>query len=583
MAGRGLRGPTSVVVAIGVLLAASCSPRSPKPPPATTVTTPAAPTINQGGDITVAAEGEPGCMDWVSTCAGSAWGIWTVQTNTMPRAYDFTRDNLYKPSILLAAEAVVQTSPVQVVTYRLNTRAVWSDGQPITAHDFKYTWDQVAHGQNVRDASGYQNIVSVDDSDPHTAIVTFSQPFADWRRLFGGSIGLLPSHLLEGKDRNALMKDGYSWSGGPWELAPGGWAKGQSIKLIPNPNYWGKKPDLASVTFRIFTDAGAELQAYTSGQVAAAYPAADPSSAGYRSVATTLFSVTGGLDYDAVWFDVLRAPVNSKAVRQAVAFSIDRAAIVNQVLGPLVAGVQPIQSFLTPAYGPYYTEPFAKYRLDLVTAAQLMQGDGWAKGADGIWAKSGQKAMIELKVASTGARGLQEAQLIASQLRAGGFGVTVTPESQAALLTTDLPAGTFTAASYPADLRRQLLTGVPVGAGIDDNDPGQCRLFCSTSIPPTGASTGVATTVGGANYGRISDPMLDRYLADLDVNLSDSARMADAAQAASLLADLVPAIPLDAVPDIVVVNTGKIGVEGGTFSHNLAFGPYEYLNEWYLK
>ncbi|MDQ1411726.1 MAG: hypothetical protein QOE07_314, partial [Acidimicrobiaceae bacterium] len=36
-------------------------------------------------------------------------------------------------------------------------------------------------------------------------------------------------------------------------------------------------------------------------------------------------------------------------------------------------------------------------------------------------------------------------------------------------------------------------------------------------------------------------------------------------------------------PDIVVVNTAKVGVEGGTFSHNLAYGPYEYLNEWYLR
>ncbi|MDQ6617001.1 MAG: ABC transporter substrate-binding protein [Actinomycetota bacterium] len=566
------------LVAAACALLAGCTPSSRRPTSTTTATTlPPAPTINQGGDLAVAAEGEPGCMDWISTCAGSAWGIWTVQINTMPRAYDFTRDNLYKPSILLTAEADVQTTPEQVVTYHLNSRAVWSDGQSITSHDFKYSWDQIAHGQSIQDQSGYRNIASVDDSDPRIAVVTFSQPFADWRKLFGGPFGLLPSHLLEGKDRSALMKDGYAWSGGPWELAPGGWTRGESIKLVPNPNYWGKKPDLASVTFRIFTDATAELQAYTGGQVLAAYPAPEPPSAGYRAAATTLFSVTGGLDFEALWFDVERAPLTAKAVRQAVAYSLDRSTLGNPLLGSVVPAGQPIQSLLTPAYGAYYTEPFAKYRPDVATAGQLMQSDGWAKGSDGRWVKGGVKATIELKVPNTSARAQQAAQLVQAQLKGAGFVVTVAPEAPGALFTHDLPAGVFAAALYPVDLRRQLARGVPTGAGIDDNDPGQCGLLCSSNIP-TAANGGM-----GANYGRVRDPTLDRYLSDLDTNLTESARVTDAGQAATILADLVPAIPIAAVPDIVVVNTGRVGVEGGTFSHNLAYGPYGYLNEWYLK
>ncbi|MDQ1439913.1 MAG: peptide/nickel transport system substrate-binding protein [Acidimicrobiaceae bacterium] len=578
MRGRRLRtltcGVAAFVAAAGVL--AACTGSSAKPAQATTVTTRAVPTINQGGDIVVAAGGEPGCMDWISTCAGSAWGIWTVQTNTMPRAYDFTRDNQYKPSILLTGEAEVQTGQEQVVTYHLNPRAVWNDGQPITSHDFKYTWDQVAHGQNIHDQSGYKNIVSVDDSDPHIAVVTFSQSFADWRRLFGGSYGLLPSHLLEGQDRNALMKDGYTWSGGPWALAPAGWVRGQSIKLVPNPNYWGKKPDLASVTFRIFTDDGAEQRAFIAGEVLAAYPRPDPVSAGYRGGATTFVGVTAGLDYEALWFDVQRAPMSTKAVRQAVAYSLDRGAIATQLLGQLLPGVQPIQDLLPPPYGQFYFETFSKYRPDLTTATQLMQGDGWAKDGEGMWTKGGVRATIEIKVPASSPGGTQLAQLIVTQLHVAGFVVAVTPETPETLLTKDLPAGMFTAALYSVDLRRQL-SAVPVGAGIDDNDPGLCRLFCSTSIP-TPANGGL-----GANYGRVADPTLDRYLADLDTNLSDSARLVDAEQAADILAELVPAIPLFALPDIVVVNTAKVGVEGGTFSHNLAYGPYEYLNEWYLR
>jgi len=545
--------------------------------PTTATTTKPVPTITQGGDIVVAVEGEPGCMDWVSTCAGSAWGIWTVETNTMPRAYDFTRDNQYKPSILLTGEAIVQSAPEQVVTYHLNPRAVWSDGQPITSHDFKYTWDQVAHGQNIYDESGYKNIVSVDDSDPHIAAVTFSQPFANWRKLFGGTSGLLPSHLLEGTDRNAMMKDGYDWSGGPWRLAPGGWARGQSIKLVPNSNFWGKKPDLASVTFQIFHDGATELQAFADGRALAAYPAPEAASAGYRAVPATLVSVTGGLDFEALWFDVERQPVAAKAVRQAVAYSLDRAAIASQMLNPLIPGASPLQGLLPGAYGAFSNETFAKYRPDPTTAAQLMQAAGWAKGKDGFWAKNGGKVTIDLKVSSASTRDQQAAHLIETELQAAGFVVGIEAEPPDQLLSRDVPAGVFAAAVYPVDLRRQLSAGVPPGAGTDDNDPGQCRLFCTASIP-TGANAGI-----GANYNRVSDPTLDRYLSDLDDNLNDDARLSDAGQAATILADLVPAIPLATLPDLVVVNTGKIGVEGATFSHNLAYGPYEYLNEWYLK
>lgn len=563
------------VIAAGSLSACSRGPSAVAP--TTTSTTGSPPPITQGGTITVAAEGEPGCMDWISTCAGSSWGVWTIETNTMPRAYDYTSNDEYKPSILLTGQASVQTSPFQVVTYRLNPRAVWSDGQPITSADFQYTWDQIAHGQDIQDQAGYDDILSVDDSDPEIAVVTFSQPYADWRELFGGPFGLLPSHILEGQDRDALMKGGYTWSGGPWELAPGGWVQGQSITLVPNPDYWGKRPDLSSVTFQIFSSPAAELQAYSEGQVLAVYPTAETSSAGYRDVPGTLFSLVGGLDYDALWFNTAQQPFTSAAVRQAVAYSLNRAAIVDQVLGPLVPGVTALQSLLTPAVGPFFGDPFTRYRPDATMASQLMRSAGWTKVKGGDWTKGGQTIAIDLKVSTASVRDQQMAQLIQTELDAAGFPVAVQAEAPAALLSQDVPSGAFEAALYPVDMRQQLATGVPVGEGIDDDDPGQCWLFCSFDIPT--ATNGDT----GNNYDRLSDTTLDRYLSDLDTNLDDDDRLTDSEQAETILADRVPALPLVALPDILVVNTDKLAVEGGTFQHNLAYGPYGDLNDWYLK
>ena len=89
-------------------------------------------------------------MDWTDQCAGSSWGYWMANVTTMPRAFDPVKQSdgsyKYEPNVLLAAAPTLSTSPKQVVTYKINPKAVWSDGTPITSADFKYTWDHIAHG-----------------------------------------------------------------------------------------------------------------------------------------------------------------------------------------------------------------------------------------------------------------------------------------------------------------------------------------------------------------------------------------------------------------------------------------------------
>ena len=103
---------------------------------------------------------------------------------TVPHAYTVVKKGTsweYQPTSLLQSEATLVTAPKQVVTYKINPQAKWSDGTPITSHDFKYTWDQIVHGNDIADTTGYANIDSVDDSNPAQAVATFSAPYGDWR------------------------------------------------------------------------------------------------------------------------------------------------------------------------------------------------------------------------------------------------------------------------------------------------------------------------------------------------------------------------------------------------------------------
>src|SRR3954469_12750255 len=88
--------------------------------------------VVEGGNPVFAADQEPDCADWLGTCAGSAWGVYTMQAQTVPRAFDVNGQGRSVPSSLLAGEPDLKTDPQQQVTYHINPKVVWSDGQPIT-------------------------------------------------------------------------------------------------------------------------------------------------------------------------------------------------------------------------------------------------------------------------------------------------------------------------------------------------------------------------------------------------------------------------------------------------------------------
>jgi peptide/nickel transport system substrate-binding protein len=537
------------------MVATACGKSSNKSGSSTSTTA----AVREGGDLTFSAEQETACMDWIGSCAGAAWGIYTVQTNTMPRPFDFTSQNTYKPSVLLSGEPKLEPGPPQKVTYTINPKAVWDDGQPITSADFKYTWDQIAHGKDIYDTTGYDAITDVDATDPHVAVVTFKTQYAGWRDLFGGNYGVFPKHLLDGKDRDAVMKDGYTFSGGPWKLDH--WTKQGEIKLVPNTAYWGQKPHLSSVTFKFLTDTSAEQQAYKSGQVSFVYPQAQPGQEALKGLPDTKFEAISGLSYEALWFNTTKSPVDSLKVRQAIAYGIDRDAIVKQLFAPVQPDIKRIDSLFTPAFKENYTTPFAQYSpRDTKKVDDLMTGDGWAKGADGIWAKGGKKADLEIKTTTGNKRRELTVQIIQSQLKEVGFNVTFVPEKSGVLFGKDAPSGNFVAALYAQT--------------PNSNDPGECSTWCTKNIP--GPSNGN----NGQNWTRLVDPKIDDPWTKADTELDVSKRTDLAKAGMSAVADGIPALPIDPFPDIIVYNTRLIG---GPVGHNFGRGPFYNMNEWFLK
>jgi peptide/nickel transport system substrate-binding protein len=518
--------------------------------------------IPEGGDLVLGAEQEPDCADWISSCAGASWGYWTMNVNTMPRAFDpVLQDDgtyVYEPSILLEGEPELETDPQQVVTYQISEDAVWSDGEPITSSDFKYTWEQITTGTDIYDTTGYVNIESVDDSDPKVAVVTYETPYAGWKGLFGGGYGIYPSHLLEGEDRNAAMVNGYDFSGGPWIIEE--WSKGNEVVLVPNENYWGDVPKLDSVTFRFVTDTAAEFQAYQAGEVAAIYPqpqldVIDSINAGVEG--NNSFTANTG-NIEALWMNNAEFPFDSVAVRQAFAYSLDRDAIVEALFGGIDV-TEASNALDPPIMAPYTNEDaFADYQLDLDMVDELMTGDGWEKNGDGIWEKDGQAANIEFITTAGNARRERTQEIVQQQAAEAGFNITVNNQEAGTFFGETLPNG-----DYQLGLYAQVLTSL---------DPSNCNLFCSRNIPSA------ENEFSGQNWTRTNIEGLDELLTTLESSLDEEERQAAGAEAQDLLAENVASLPVDPLPNILLWNDTIVGPVGD----NAILGPFNNMQNWGL-
>ncbi|MFJ8592680.1 ABC transporter family substrate-binding protein [Streptomyces sp. NPDC093598] len=154
------------------------------------------------------------------------------------------------PEYLESAE-VVDTEPKQVVLYKLNQQAVWSDGREIGAADFAAQWRALSGKDTAywtaRNA-GYDRIQKIERGDNALEVrVTFSRPYADWRSLFSP---LYPKDVMGTPDSfNDGARKKLKVSAGPFTVKEVD-RKDEEITLARNPRWWGEPAKLSEIVLR---------------------------------------------------------------------------------------------------------------------------------------------------------------------------------------------------------------------------------------------------------------------------------------------------------------------------------------------
>lgn len=276
-----------------------------------------------------------------------------------------------------------------VWTVELRTDTNFSDGQPLTAEDVKYTYERAAESGSVVDLSVMKKVEVVDS---HTVKFTLNQPQSTFLNILANT-GIVPKHA-HGKDY--LEKPIGS---GPFKLVQ--WDKGQQLIVEANPEYYGTKPYFKKITF-VFLPEDAAFAAAQAGNVDMA---AIPSSLGKQEVAGMDKVALESVDNRGIMFPVQKSGSKTKeglpigndvtadlAIRKAINIAVDRQTLVNGVL----------EGFGTPAYTicdklPWWNPETVIRDNDLKQAEQMLSQAGWVDSdRDGVLQKGNLKAEFTL-------------------------------------------------------------------------------------------------------------------------------------------------------------------------------------------
>lgn len=275
----------------------------------------------------------------------------------------------------------------RTITFHLRKGVQWHDGAPFTADDCLFTYQRLRDPKVATPyGSSYMDVAKAEAVNKHTFRVTYKEPFSP--ALESWSMGVIPKHLLEGKDINT---DGFNRKPvgtGPYKLKE--WTAGQKLVLEANERYFEGRPNIDQYLYRIIPDSSTMFQELLSGGVD--MMGLNPLQYLRKSETRRIKENYEKFRYPANAFTYmgynLKNPLFAdKKVRQALAYAIDRQSIIDGVLLGIGRPCTGPFSYVSWAYNPK-VQP---HPYDPDRAKRMLEEAGWRDvNGDGILEKDGR-------------------------------------------------------------------------------------------------------------------------------------------------------------------------------------------------
>ena len=337
---------------------------------------------------------EPDVLNPILSTAASEMEIESFLFDSLLKTDNTTLE--FQPNL---AEAWEISSDQKQFTFHLRKDVLWHDGRPFTAEDVLFTFEKIQDPKvdSAMTRSYFKDVLKVEKEDDFTVRFLYRYPYFKAIHMLGG-FQPLPKHLFQDEkvDFNQHSFSRAPIGTGPYRFKE--WKTGRSILLERNESYWGEKPDIQQLSFKIIPEPAVALQLLKKGELDVLElnglqwarqtdtPAFRKSYQKHR-----IDSPAGGYGYIG-WN--LRKPIfQDRKVRQAMAYLIDQQAIIDKLLfglGRVTTG--PVSS-ATDGYD--HTLPLKPF--DPEQAKRLLKESGWEDhDGDGWLDKKGEKFQFNL-------------------------------------------------------------------------------------------------------------------------------------------------------------------------------------------
>jgi peptide/nickel transport system substrate-binding protein len=411
------------------------------------------------------------------------------------------------------------TPTTYVVTLKRGVH--FQDGHEMTSADVVYTFRSFLDPEFVSPRKGgYRELKSVDATDRYTVLFTLTRPFTSF------PINLVMPIIPDGA--GASLAD-HPMGTGPYRFVR--YAVDDRVELARFDGYFDGPPRNAGLVLKVIPDdimRGLELQKGTTDIVVNDLT---PDIAHQLETNQQLQKAEApGVDYQYLGINLRDPILRDVRVRQAIAYAIDRHAIIEYLrrgLGVPAVGLLPVLSWA-------FADDAFSFPFDPARARALLDEAGY-RDPDGDGPQS--RFRLNLKISNTLEFNRLQASVIQQNLRDVGIDLDVRTYEFATLFA-DVLKGNF-----------QLYSLQWTAGSLADPDILR-RVFHSTQTPPA-----------GFNRGSYSNPRVDALLDEASASTDEAHRLELYKEVQRLVALDVPYISLWNKTNLVVAQRSLTGIQ----------------------
>ncbi|MFD1777380.1 peptide ABC transporter substrate-binding protein [Fredinandcohnia salidurans] len=289
-------------------------------------------------------------------------------------------------------------------TFKLRSDAKWSNGDPVTAHDFEYAWKYALNPETAStyayqlyyleggeaynsaedgaDLAALEAAVGVKAVDDTTLEVKLAQPTPYFLDLTSFYTYYPINKAVQEANPNWYQEAESYVSNGAFKLTE--WKHKESMKLAKNENYYEKdKINLDEVHFVIIDDENTSWQMYQSGELDLVYPLPQDVIGQLKAENNPEFEIGSDLAVYYYNLNTEKKPFNNAKIRKALSMAVDRETIVEHVAQ---GGQSPAYSVVPPGIpdvsGDFQENTGKLFEANIEEAKKLMEEGLAEEGLD---------------------------------------------------------------------------------------------------------------------------------------------------------------------------------------------------------